>query len=379
MVVCEEELRFAEPLYLLLLLPAVVGLIWSFRHVHGMAKGRKRFAFALRFALLATLIFALAGPEARRPNQGICTIFVLDRSDSVSDAENQRAMDFIDQVANRLSPNDSAGIVAFGREAVVDASPAGRRGYTQVLSHVDPSASDLAAGIRLATASFPDGKSRRIVVLSDGNETAGDAADASQAAAADGISIDHIALGQEDRRAEASVASLEVPDETRINQPIELRALVDSTVGQSATVDLDRDGILIKRTPVRLSAGRNAIVLSDILKSTGFHRYRATLRANQDRDNRNNVGLGFVSVRGKPRILVLQSKPQVGPLVQALRKNGIDTELGGPGSIPNKPEDLQSYDAVVLNDLNADGITVSRLSTPLRVTGVTQLCSLSET
>jgi Ca-activated chloride channel homolog len=359
--VCEEELRFAEPLYLLLLIPALAGLAYSFRHIHGMAKGRKRFAFALRFLLLAALVVALAGPEARRPNEGICTMFVLDRSDSVSDAENQRALQYIDQVVNRLSPTDSAGIVAFGREAVVDASPAGRRNYAQVLSHVDPSASDLAAGIRLATASFPEGKSRRIVVLSDGNETAGDAADASQAAAADGIVIDHVALGQEDRRGEASVAGLEVPDESRVNQPIELRAIIDSTVGQTATVDLDRDGILIKRTPVRLTAGRNAIVLSDTLKATGFHRYRATLRANQDRDNRNNVGLGFVAVRGKPRVLVLQSKPQVGPLVEALRKNGIDTELGGPGSIPTKPEDFQAYDAVILNDLNADGVTVNQM------------------
>jgi uncharacterized membrane protein len=354
-------MRFTNPAYLLLFLPLIVGLVYSFRHVHGMAKARKRLAFGARFLLAGLLITALAGPEARRPNEGLCTIFLLDRSDSVADADNKRAKEFIDQAMRSLGPNDMAGVVTFGKNAMVDAAPGGRRELGQVLSEVDGSASDLAAAIRLATASFPDGKSRRIVVLSDGNETAGDASEAAQVAATDGIPIDHVPLGLEERRGEASVVSLEAPDEIRASQPFDLRVLVDSTVEQIGSLDIDRNGVLIKKVPIRLNPGRNAIVIPDTLKDTGFHRYRATLRTQNDRDNRNNVGLGFVAVRGKPRILVLQQKPSETSLLSALRKSGLDVELGGPGSAPTKPEELQAYDAVFLNDINADTFRVAQM------------------
>jgi hypothetical protein len=74
-------MRFTQPAFLILLLPMLAGLWFSFRHVHGMAKGRKLFAFVLRGLLAAALIIALAGPEDRRPNRGVATIFLLDRSD----------------------------------------------------------------------------------------------------------------------------------------------------------------------------------------------------------------------------------------------------------------------------------------------------------
>ena len=80
-------MRFTEPLWVLLLIPALFGLIITFRHVHGMAKGRKRVAFGIRFLLVAFLVLALSGPEARRPNKGLATMFLLDRSDSVKSDE----------------------------------------------------------------------------------------------------------------------------------------------------------------------------------------------------------------------------------------------------------------------------------------------------
>ena len=61
-------MRFTDPIWLLLLIPAGLGLAYSFRHIHGMAKGRKRWAFAVRFLLVALLIVALSGPESRRSN-----------------------------------------------------------------------------------------------------------------------------------------------------------------------------------------------------------------------------------------------------------------------------------------------------------------------
>jgi Ca-activated chloride channel family protein len=359
--ICEVELmRFTDPVYLLLLVPLAAGLTWSLARVHGMARARKRLAFGIRFMLGCLLVLALAGPQAHRPNEGICTIFLLDQSDSIIDADRRDAQQFVDKALQSLGPHDLGGVVTFGKDAMIDASPAGRRPLGSVLTRLDGTASDLAQAIRLASATFPEGKGRRIVMLSDGNETNGDAMEAAQVASTDGIQIDHVPLGLRDRTGEASVVSVDSPAEMRVDQPFDCRVIVDSTRDQRAIIDVDRDGLKFKKLDVSLTAGRNSIVFTDKLPDAGFHKYRATLRAQDDPDDRNNVGMSFVSVKGKPKLLILQQDPSKSELAAALRKSGIDAEVGGPANIPSRPEDLQAYDAVILNDINCASFTESQ-------------------
>jgi len=354
-------MRFTDPYWLLLLIPASAGLWFTFSQVHGMARHRKRIAFGIRFLLAALLIVALAGPESHRPNKGIATMFVMDRSDSINSEEAEKGAHFVSQAMSSLGPEDVAGLIVFGKEAVIDTAPGGRRNMGQILSKVDGSSSDLAGAIRLASATFPDGKARRIVILSDGNETSGDAAEAAEVAATDGIGIDYVPLGIEGKHREASVVDLRAPDEARVDQPFDMRVIVDSTDTARGTLEIDRDGKLVKTVPVTLTPGRNAVVVSDKLTQAGFSRYRATLKVEGDRDIRNNVGMGFVAVRGKPRILVMQEDVGRKELASALQKSGIDIDLGGPGGLPTRPEQIQRYDAVLFNDLNAASITEQQM------------------
>ena len=354
-------MRFTHPLYLLLLIPLIGAWLYSYRHVHGMATGRKRLAFVLRLLLIFGVVGALAGPEARRPNVGLCTIFVVDRSDSIGEKDRQTEESFVHEALGHLGQSDVAGIIAFGKDAAIDAAPGGRRDVGRILTRVDGTASDLASAIRLASATFPEGKARRIVLLTDGDETKGDVAQAAEVAASDGIVIDHVALGLHERVGEASVASVEIPSEVRQQQPFDLHVLVDSTVPQNAELDIDRDGVLVKRMPVKLTSGRNSLIVSQTLGDTGFHRFRATLHAEKDLDDRNNVGLGFVAVRGKPRILILQETVARTALADALRKAGIAADVLGKTAVPTRAEQLQVYDAVILNDINADAFTPDQM------------------
>ena len=120
-------MRFLEPSYLLLLPIALLGVWWSGRRLLGMSRGRKRFALALRMVVFALLILALAAPQAVRPNRGTCTIFVLDASDSISDAGRQAAKRYLQEAIKTRGADDLVGLVVFGRDAVVDFLPAGAR------------------------------------------------------------------------------------------------------------------------------------------------------------------------------------------------------------------------------------------------------------
>ncbi|MCH8275113.1 MAG: VWA domain-containing protein [Armatimonadetes bacterium] len=354
-------MRFTDPLYLLLIVPVAAGLWFSFRHVHGMMRGRKWLAFALRAVLAACLVIALAGPQARRPNEGLCVIFLVDRSDSIHERDKERSLELVNQALKALGPKDRAAVVAFGSDARIDAAPSRLRRLPRILTTVDGAGTDLAGAVRLASATFPDGRARRIVLLTDGNETKGDLMEAASVAAAEQIEIDHVALGLDEREAEAAVVRAEMPKDVRLGAPFTIRVIVDSTVETDGLLTLDRNGVFVEQISVHLTRGKNSLVMTQTLDEPGFHRYRATLILNDDTDNRNNVGMGFVVVRGRPKVLVLQETPDSSPLPEALREQGIVVDLVGPDGLPARPEALQAYDAVILNDVNAAYFAASQM------------------
>jgi uncharacterized membrane protein len=314
---------------------------------------RKGLALGLRGLLLGSLVVALMGPQAVQRNRGLTTIFVVDRSDSVADADQRRQITLINEAIGAMREEDKVGVVAFGKAPVMEASPGGRRTISSIDSAIDGAASDLAAGLRLAMASFPAGTGRRIVVLSDGNETKGDALGAMESIVAEGVEVDVVPLGIKQDRPEASVLDLQAPSEEAADQPFELRAVVDSSVAQSGRLVIERNGEPVSQTPVSLPAGTSTVVVNQSLKDPGFYRYRAYLEVGQDTDNRNNLGAAFVAVKGRPRVLLIQGNTDKRELATALSEQGITVQLGGASMMPSRPEDLQTYDALILNDFNA--------------------------
>src|SRR5690606_6310096 len=104
-----------------------------------------------------------------------------------------------------------------------------------------------------------------IVVLSDGNETSGDAVEAVQALSTDGVQVDFVALGQNRERAEATVLEMTTPSSRSAEEPFDIRVVVESSVKQSGTLVIDRDGTIVARVPVELDEGKNSIVVSQKL------------------------------------------------------------------------------------------------------------------
>lgn len=349
-------MRFTNPLFLIALIPIFAGLYWSFFQVQGMARARKIRAFVLRGLMSTLLVFALAGPEMYRANKGTCTVFLVDRSDSIRDKDRARQEAFIDEAISKMPDTDQAAIVVFGGTASIESSPGGRRSVRRIESRVEGSTTDIAGAVRLASATFPEGKAKRIVLLSDGNETQGDLRGAAQVAALDNISIDVISLGQAEGTTEVLVSSLEVPDSGKEGQPFEIRVNIDSHGVRSGRVRLDRDGIVVADKVVELHDGRNTILFPQTISQVGLQRYRATVEANGDTDTRNNMGAGFINVRGRPKVLIAQNKIDDKALATALQSQSIAVDLVGPSGLPTRPEQYQAYDSIILNDINAANV-----------------------
>jgi len=356
-------MRFTEPWYLLLLPVAWGWVWWTGRRLLGVSRARRRVILALRFALVLLIVLALAGWQGVGSLRSVCTVFVLDRSASISDEGRAAAQQYL-QEALRQAPDDArTGLVVFGAEPMVEWLPAPRKTVDTMYAKPNPDGTDIAAALRLASALFPDGYARRIVLLTDGNETAGDAYAAAQVAAVEGIPIDVVPLPTGKAGNDALIEALEAPSVAKVGEPYTVRIVVHSQRHAEGTIALDREGAPIKRIPVKLSPGANLVTTTLRADKPGVQRIRAVLEAQPDSDPRNNLGLALTRVQGKPHVLIAEGRAGASDAIaRALQANAITVTRVREGGFPDRPEKLLDYDAIVFNDFPATALSPQQMT-----------------
>ena len=341
-----------NPLALLLLLPAMaltVVLYLGARRRVGV--GRRRAALVVRTLLLSALVLALAGFRLVLPVDRVATVFVVDLSDSVGNDGRQDALVFLRETLDVIPDGDLAGIVAFGKEALVERLPSDLGEIDRIASTPVRSASDIGAALRLATALFPDDAQKRIVLLSDGNDTTGTGQAEAALAATRDIQIETrlIGLGTSD---EVLVERLTTPSTANLGESVEAIAEIRSSVAQPATVRLFADGELVATERVSLDAGVTRVIFDVTPTEAGFHTFRAVVEAARDTFTENDRADSNTIVKGEPRTLVLAGNEAVAAeLVDALtaQRQQVDTIV--PEALPTDFAALATYDSVVLVDV----------------------------
>jgi uncharacterized membrane protein len=352
------------PLALLLLVPALlltIGLHLAARR--RMGSGRRRAALVVRSLLLTALVLALAGFQLVLPVDRLATVFVVDMSDSVGNAGREDALAFLRETLKERPQDDVAGIVAFGKGALVERLPAELTGIDRLASTPVKSATDIGGALRLATALFPDDAQKRIVLLSDGNDTTGDGQSEAALAAARGVQIEtrQIGLGDVD---EVLIERLTTPSTARLGEAVPITAEIRSTVAQTATVRLYANGTLIQTKPVELIAGSTTVQFQDVKPTeAGFVRFRAVVEAARDTFSENDRADSNTIVKGEPRTLVLAGDDKVATeLVAALKNQGQQVDTVVPEALPTDLASLASYDSVVLVDVSRLRLTDRQLT-----------------
>ena len=340
----------------LLLWPVLFGLALA---LHLLARrrigdARARLALLVRGLLLAALVLALAGLSVTLPVDRLTTVFVVDLSDSVGNAGRQDALAYLREALEKRRGGDLAGIVAFGKDALVERLPAELAEVDRLASTPVRGATDIGAALRLAAAVFPDDAQKRVVLLSDGNDTTGAGQVEAVRAGARGIQVETrtIGLGAAD---EVLVERLGGPTVARLGEELELTAEVRSTAAQPGTIrlyELSTSGLVLVATErASLREGVTDVVFRTTPDEAGFHVYRVTVEAGRDTFSQNNrADLGTL-VQGEPRVLVVAGSTEpAAELVAALEAERGEVETVTPELLPDSPATLSGYDSIVLVD-----------------------------
>jgi uncharacterized membrane protein len=329
---------------------------------HHLARARRRLSLALRTSMLGLLVLALAGFQLVAPVDRLTTVFVVDLSDSVGEAGRQASMAFLREAIEERPPGDRAAIVAFGRDALVERLPTELEDVDRIASVPTRSATDIGAALRLAAALFPDDSQKRVVLISDGNDTTGRGQSEAALAAARGIQIETfvVGLGAAD---EVIVQRVHSPATARVGEEILVEATISSTIAQKATVRLFANGAPIGSDEVDLVPGLNRVEFKTRSNEPGFQTFRLRVEAVGDTFAQNNYGDSHTIVKGEPRVLLVSGSAQAGANVRsALEAQRQDVTEVSPEEVPTTIEGLASFDSIVLADVPAPRLGMARMS-----------------
>ncbi|MDX2147379.1 MAG: VWA domain-containing protein [Planctomycetota bacterium] len=387
-----------NPSWLWLVALGVPLTLAALRLFHSMSRIRRLSAIVLRLALLGVLALLLAGLARVRSSDSLAVVFVVDQSESVTrlgEAWSQtsvrdRVAALLQAADRQRGEDDRAGLVVFAGEAGVLAMPTrGAVAPRWMDAPVASGGTNIARALELASSLIPPDAAGRIVLVSDGNATTGDALAAARALGSvsrrgvggrRGVPVDVAPIDYRVER-EVLVESVDAPPRASENATINLRVVLRSSaagVGRLTITDADRpvriapgvttpEDAAAGRLPVEFQAGRTVVLVPVELQGGRVHRFRATLEVGAsagegpaDGVAANNVGEAFTITPGKGVVLLVDGVGAGNPtgpgatLANTLERAGFEARLIATSDLPTDIVAFQAFDVVILQNVPAE-------------------------
>lgn len=352
-------MTLASPFWLWLLagLPAIWLLAWHNR----AARSRRRLACAtlLRSLALILLALALARPVLLERSREISVVYAIDISKSIAPAFLRQTIDWIRTENARHAPAQVRYVVFASQARVLDSAddvlavPVSADG-TSVPGALDQSATDLEQALRTALFGFAANHARRLVLVTDGNQTRGDVWRVLPRLQAERVRVFAVPAAVAVSN-DAWVEAISVPEGVRQQEPATASVNVFSRIQTHARVELAIGSRLLSARSLTLHPGENDVAFRIRIPSAGNNVLTARVFADGDENPRNDTLSESLWVGSRPRVLYVESMPESAHyLADALRAHHIDVTVAKAGAL--RPDELAGHDAVILSDVPASSI-----------------------
>ena len=350
-----------QTLWPLLLLAAIPYFWWvSQKTLTDLSPGHLKLGTGVRSAIVACLALALMQPVLNRSGNWVSVVYLLDVSQSVSPQAISEAIDWIEETEAVGNPDHSRFIPFASNSLVFEELDELRT--VQVTSiptdgAIDQSATDIERALTQASRSFAPNHLKRLVLLSDGGENAGEVKDSILRMNQENVQVFTRPIAAR-VGSDAWVEDVLAPATVTEEELFPLEVHVHSQIRTSGEVEVRYGTDEPETREVELETGINRLSFEIRLTDTGPAMIEAEVRIDGDRFPDNNVFRQSVLVDGPPRILYVEGRTESADYLRnVLEGEGIEVESAAPGEVSLLLEDLDAYEAVILSDVEADTMT----------------------
>lgn len=341
------ELRFEYPWLLLLLIPALaLILIPYFRLPMRRRKMVQRIVPTILHCVMALILtILLAGLSIVRTTDNQAVILLLDYSDStqpVRQAINDRAQ----ELEKQLRKTTSVSTIVFG-------------GDCSEKVKLDPTvtdATDLAAALEYAAAKLPEDKIGRIILLSDGKQTDGDAEATAQYLRAQGVRIDAIWFDSSTGSREVQIGGFTAPATAYVGSTVTLTASIESNSKSTVNIDLYDGDTHIQNKQLTVDDSGRVLSLEVPVETPGLHSFRLVMAADQDTLTQNNQAVACVDVVQAPHVLIIAGTGTDPASLEEALASYAQVTVCESTHPPRKIAELCNYDGIILMNVHTDDL-----------------------
>ncbi len=344
--------RFNYPLLLLLLPLVIIFILYRAKRLARLTLWRRRSVIALRILVAIFLVFSIAGFGLKKVSDNSTTVFVVDSSDSTLNSR-EAAEVFVKEALKGKRPSDKVAVISFGTDTAVEIAPSEKVDFSSVQTMINGRFTNIEQALKNAASLIPAEDRKRIVLISDGEENAGDAQKAAEALTAQGINLDVYQLTNEAGN-EIQVKGIKVPDTLRLNDKFEVSIKINSNVKTKGKLKLYRDRELANEISVDIQKGENNFVFSDTALKGGVVTYSAEVEAEDDTLGQNNKMSTFSYIEDKAQILVIQDKDEGAVELARIMESEAKVHVTNPDNVPVDMDELQKFDGFIISNVSAE-------------------------
>ena len=353
------NVTLANPIALSLLagLPLLWLLVWRSRRLH--ARHRLATATFVRSLVVLLLAVAMAQPMVLKRSRETSVIYAIDVSRSVSSSFLRQALAWAGAANERYQPaqarylvfGDGARLVDSADEVLSVAVTVEDAASASSSNAIGQSATDIEAALHSAMFGFARHHARRLVLITDGNQTRGDVWRALPRLQAQGVRVFTMPAAVS-ANSDAWIESIVIPFGVRKQEPVSVRVVVRSLTSVTAVVELAGPKRVLGKRNVALQSGENVIVFETRLSRAGSNILSARVRADGDQIAENDAKTESVWVGPRPRVLYVEGIPESARyLSDALRAHYIEVTVATAQALNEDRAMIDSHDAVIISDV----------------------------
>ena len=324
---------------------------------------RRTAATVLRAAGVVCAMLALKGcVTVHRQEQPRHVVYLVDQSASIDAGQTQWLARRLASLEAVRPPQVSRAVVAFGAQPH-QLMPAGRAALGEpekiasalASASLDRSSTNVETALLASVSAMPRQQRNRVILLSDGRQTAGDVERILSALRRLNVEVYPVTVPAGSPSGFVW-EELAVPSAVRRGASVPMKLLVRSSTPhrQPLDVTVSLRGLPITRRRVSLAPGWQVVSLSVPALKTGTMALDVSVSSGSQQQRRS----AFVEVEGPPRLLCVLDKPTVLPVLgTALKHRDMDVAVATTRELPQEAGQLLDYDAVVLYHLAKSSLT----------------------
>lgn len=343
-------------LYFLILIPVIFAFMYYSYKKYKPWNKNEIFIFISRIVIFTLLILAFGNITINLKGRNISTVFLLDVSDSIGDFE-ESGKDFINTAIENIPSGNKAAVVLFGDNSKIDKVLNKKKTYKTLNENPVTTATNIQEAVESALSLFERGGSKRIVLITDGEENQGDILKSIPLINEQKIDFKVYKVNGE-KGNEVYVDSVKVPDNIAVGEEFSVSIDIRSNYATDAKLTLFSGRNKVGEQVVKIQKGKNTFVFKDKQASGGFKGYRVLIEAADDTNKANNEYSTFTNVMDKPNILIINGiKGDSTALEGILSNSGANIKKITASSSPSTLNELLEYKTIVLNDVHRDDLT----------------------